>query len=31
MHRRCLNWKMAAPALAAFLMLATGAGTGRAG
>ena len=28
---RCLNWKGAVPALAAILMLATGAGTGRAG
>ena len=30
MQRRCVNWKMAAPALAALLMLAIGAGTGRA-
>ncbi len=31
MQRRCLNWKLAAAVLAALLMLATGAGTGRAG
>ncbi len=30
MQRKCLNWKMAAPVLAAIIMLATGAGTGRA-